>query len=123
MAVDVPKKIFVCCDAKRRRSILPFDGERAAGIDVGNGGDRTFIGFDIAIAPNTHPPASNRQNDAYGEKYDSELLHVKYASCCFDAAMPRFGFRKIHSMRRKFRTCETLKNRNSKSLRHSLHNL
>jgi hypothetical protein len=73
---------------------LPFNCERAACVNVGKGADRAFIGFDIAIAPDSDPPASGDQNDA-GEKQDGDLLHWKHASCYYDAASVQFGFKKL----------------------------
>jgi hypothetical protein len=80
MTVNIREKIFVCRDTESRRSILPFNCERAACVNVGKGADRAFIGFDIAIAPDSDPPASGDKNDA-GEKQDGDLLHWKHASC------------------------------------------
>jgi hypothetical protein len=73
---------------------LPFDLKCATGVDVGKGADRAFIGFDIAIAPDSDPPASGDQNDT-GEKQDRDLLHWKRASCYYDAASVRLGFKKF----------------------------
>jgi len=58
VSVDVREKIFVCRDTESRRSILPFNCERAACVNVVKGTNRAFIGFDIAVAPDSDPPAS-----------------------------------------------------------------
>ena len=71
VAVDVGKKIFVRRDAESRRSILPFDCERAAGVDVGKGADRAFIRLDMAVASNSDPLASGGQNDTGGREIRS----------------------------------------------------
>jgi len=55
---------------------LPCDYERPAGVDVGNGADRAFVGFDIAVASNSDPSAASEQHDAYSQKYKRDLLHV-----------------------------------------------
>jgi hypothetical protein len=78
--VDVGKKIFIRRDAERGRSILPFDCERAACMNIGKSANRAFIGFDIAVASNSDPAASGGQKDTGKEKYDRDLLHVKLIS-------------------------------------------
>jgi hypothetical protein len=93
LILDVGKKIFVCRDTESRFSILPFDLKCATGVDIGKGANCAFIGFDIAIAPDSDPPASGDQNDA-GEKQKDDLLHWKHASCYYDAASVSFGFKK-----------------------------
>jgi hypothetical protein len=39
-------------------------------VNVDKGADRAFIGFDIATASDSDPPASGGQNDTGDEKYD-----------------------------------------------------
>ena len=93
VTLDVSEKIFVCRDTERGRSILPFDVKCAAGVDIRKSTDRTLISFYIPIAPDSDPPASGEQNNA-GDKY-GDLLHWKHASCYYDAASVRFGFKKF----------------------------
>ena len=92
-AIDVRKQIFVRRDAKRGRSILPFDYKGASDIDVSKSADCAFLGLNHAVASNSRPSASSRQNDAGREKKNRDLLHVKYASCHSDAATRCFGFK------------------------------
>jgi hypothetical protein len=76
VALNIGKKIFVRGDAESGWPALPFDYERSPGVDLREGGNRAFIGFDVAIASNSYPPASSGQSDARGQKYNSDLLHV-----------------------------------------------
>ena len=77
MVVDVGKQIFIRRDAKRRRAIVPFDREHATGFDDSEAANGAFVGFDVAIASNSHPSASNTENDAHGNEYGYQLLHLK----------------------------------------------
>ena len=77
---DVEKKILVCRDTQSGRSTLPFDYESAADVDVRERADCALIGLDMAVASNSDPLASSGQNQTRGERYNRNLLHVKYAS-------------------------------------------
>ena len=66
VTLDVGKQIFIRRDAESGRSILPFDFECAARVDIGKSADRAVIGFDIAVASNSDPPATGDQNERCG---------------------------------------------------------
>ncbi len=92
---DIRKKVFVGCDAESRGPALPFDFECSAGVDLGEGANRSVIRFDVAIASNANPPASSSPSHAEGKKYNRDLLHVKCGFCSYDAVTLRFGFNEI----------------------------
>src|SRR5260370_42135873 len=81
VAIDVRKQIFVRRDAESGRSALPLYRESASRIDIGERVDWAFIRLYMAVASNSDPPASGDQNDACGQRYKGDLLHVKYVSC------------------------------------------
>ena len=95
VALDIRKKVFVGRDLESRGSTLPFDCERPTGVNLGEGANRSVIGFDVAIASNANPPASSGPGDPGGKKYNRDLLHVKCGFSSYDAALPRFGFKEI----------------------------
>jgi hypothetical protein len=75
---DIRKKIFVGRDAKSRGPALPLDFKCPTSVDLGEGANRSVIRFDVAIASNANPSATRGQSDAAGQKYDRDLLHIKY---------------------------------------------
>ena len=79
VAFDIGKKVFVGCDVERRGPALPFDFECSTGVDLGERTNCSVIHFDVAIASNTNPSAASGQSDADGQKYNRDLLHVKYS--------------------------------------------
>jgi hypothetical protein len=56
---------------------LPIDYKCAAGVDVGKRADFAFVDFDMAVAPNSKPPASGDESQTSGKKCNRDLLHVK----------------------------------------------
>jgi hypothetical protein len=90
---DIGKKVFVGRDVESRGPALPFDFEYSTGVDLGERANRSVIRFDVAIASNANPSASSGQNDADGQKYNCDLLHVKFGFSSYDASTARFGFR------------------------------
>lgn len=68
VAVYVSKQIFVRRDAESGRSTLPFDFKSASQIDISDRADCAFIRFDMAIATNSYPIASSRQDGARRER-------------------------------------------------------
>jgi hypothetical protein len=95
---DIRKKVFVGRDVESRGPALPFDFECSTGVDLGERTNRSVIRFDVAIASNANPSASSGQSDADGQKYNCDLLHVKYGFSSYDAPTPRFGFKEIAVM-------------------------
>jgi hypothetical protein len=89
---DIRKKVFVGRDVETRGTALPFDFECSTGVDLGERANRSVIRFDVAIASNANPSASSGQSDADGQKYNRDLLHVKYGFSSYDALTSRFGF-------------------------------
>jgi hypothetical protein len=75
-----------------RRPALPFDFECSTGVDLGERANRSVIRFDVAIASHANPSASSGQSD--DQKYNRDLLHVKFGFSSYDASTARFGFRK-----------------------------
>lgn len=75
VARDVRKKVFVRRDAESRGPVLPFDLECSTGVDLGKGTNRSIFSFDMAVASNSRPSASNGQGHACSQKYKGNLLH------------------------------------------------
>ena len=103
VTLDIRKKVFVGRDAESRRPALPFDFECSAGVDLGEGANCSVLCFDVAVASNSHPSASNGQHDARSQKYKNDLLHGKYDCASYDATAPRFGFKKNRCFLRSFK--------------------
>jgi hypothetical protein len=95
---DIRKKIFVGHDVESRGPALPFDFECSTRVDLGERTNRSVIRFDVAIPSNANPSTSSGQSDADGQKYNRDLLHVKYGFSSYDASTPRFGFKEIAVM-------------------------
>src|SRR4029077_9689962 len=98
VTLDIRKKVFVGRDAESRGPALPFDFECSADVDLGEGANCSVLCFDVAVASNSHPSASNGQHDARSQKYKNDLLHGKYDFASYDATAPRFGFKKFWSV-------------------------
>jgi hypothetical protein len=90
--LNVRQQIFVRRDSESGRSILPLDVESAASVQVGESGDWSFLGFDLAIASDAGQMASDKQNDTRSKQNDQDLSHDFF---CYDAARRRLGFNKI----------------------------
>jgi hypothetical protein len=74
---------------------LPFDYERPASVDLRKSANRSVVGFDVTVAPNSRPAASRSENYAHCQENNRALFHVRYGFSSYDAAAPRSGFRKI----------------------------
>jgi hypothetical protein len=98
LTLDIRKEVFVGGDAESRGPALPFYFECSAGVDLGEGANCSVICFDVTVASNSHPSASNGQHDARSQKYKNDLLHGKYDFASYDATAPRFGFKKFWSV-------------------------
>jgi hypothetical protein len=98
ITLDIRKEVFVGRDAESRGPALPFDFECSAGVDLGEGAYCSVLCFDVAVASNSHPSASNGQHDARSQKYKNDLLHGQYGFASYDATAPRFGFKKFWSV-------------------------
>src|SRR4029077_14889945 len=92
VALDIRKKVFVGRDVESRGPALPFDFECSTGVILGERANRSVIRFDVAVASKADPSASSGKNDADCQKYNRDLLHVKYGFYSYDASTPRFGF-------------------------------
>jgi len=77
IVLDVRQQISVRRDSKSGRSVLPLNFKRAASVEIGKSGDRSFLGFDLAITSDSGQMASDNQNDASSEQNDQDLSHVK----------------------------------------------
>ena len=55
LATDVTEKIFVRCDAERRRAAVPFNLKRATCFDFGKITDRASVGNDVSVAHDAAP--------------------------------------------------------------------
>jgi hypothetical protein len=97
ITLDIRKEVFVGGDAESRGPALPFDFECSAGVDLGEGANCPVLCFDVAVASNSHPSASNGQYEARSQEYKNDLLHGKYDFVSYDATAPRFGFKKFWS--------------------------
>src|SRR5262249_51185375 len=80
VAMDVRKQIFVRCDSESGRSTLPFDFKSASQIDISERADCAFIRFDMAVASNSYPIASSRQQGTRRERNSRYLLHANMIS-------------------------------------------
>src|SRR4029453_1898442 len=92
---DIRKKVFVGRNVESRGPALPFDFECSTSVDLGERTNRSVIRFDVAIPSNANPSTSSGHSDADGQKYNVDLLHVKYGFSSYDAPTPRFGFKKF----------------------------
>src|SRR5205809_6662727 len=77
IVLNVRQQIFVCCDSKSGRSVLPLNFKGAANIETGKGGDCSFLSFDLAVASDAWQMASDNQNDTPSKQNDRDLSHVK----------------------------------------------
>jgi hypothetical protein len=82
VTLNVRKKIFVGRDTESRGSVLPFDFKCSTGVDLGEGANRSFFCFDVAIASNPGPPAPGDESDADGQQYNRDLLHGNDGGFC-----------------------------------------
>src|SRR4029077_18580768 len=98
LTLDIRKEVFVGGDAESRGPALPFDFECSGAVDLGEGANCSVLCFDVAVASNAHPSASDGQHDARSQKYKNDLLHGKYDFASYDATAPRFGFKKFWSV-------------------------
>src|SRR2546430_16946783 len=80
VAVNVSKQVFVRRDAESGRSTLPFDFKSASHIDISERADCAFIRFDMAVATNSYPIASSRQDGARRERNNRYFLHSNMVS-------------------------------------------
>src|SRR5204862_7696377 len=91
---NIGKQILISRDAQSRRPTFPFDYECSAGVDLCKCGNRSFFGFNLTVASNSHPPASKGENNAGGQKYRGIFFMGKYCSLLLIERRPTFGFRK-----------------------------
>ena len=76
--LNVRQQIFVRRDSESGRSVLPLNLEGAASVEISKSDDWSFLGFDLAIAPDAGQMAADNQNDRRRKQNDQDLSHVKY---------------------------------------------
>ena len=74
---NVRQQVLVRRDSESRRSVLPFNLESAASVEINESGDWSLLSFYLAIASDSGQMASDNQNDIPGEQKDQDLSHVK----------------------------------------------
>jgi len=76
--LDVREQIFVGRDPKSGRSAFPLNLKGAAGVEVRESADLSFLSFDPAIASDARQMASDDHNEKRSKQNDQDLSHVKY---------------------------------------------
>jgi len=77
IVLNVRQQIFVCRDSDSGRSVLPFNLESAASVEINKSGDWSLLSFYLAIASDSGQMASDNQNDTPSKQNDQDLSHVK----------------------------------------------